>query len=88
MKVSAIKRWFQFNFGQILQGLYFVADGLQNFNQIFLLKGLSKNCIAEITAVFVYLLLKILAGKKAPSNKTPALTKSENMGIWVVGTSN
>ena len=26
--------------------------------------------------------------KKAASNKTPALTKSENMGIWVVGTSN
>ena len=26
--------------------------------------------------------------KKAPSNKTPLLTKSTNMGIWVVGTSN
>ena len=26
--------------------------------------------------------------EKAPSNKTPALTKSTNMGIWVVGTSN
>ena len=26
--------------------------------------------------------------KKAPSNKTPALTKSTNMGILVVGTSN
>ena len=26
--------------------------------------------------------------EKAPSNKTPALTKSKNMGIWVVGTSN
>ena len=25
---------------------------------------------------------------KAPSNKTPALTKSRNMGISVVGTSN
>ena len=25
---------------------------------------------------------------KAPSNKTPALTKSRNMDIWVVGTSN
>ena len=23
---------------------------------------------------------------KAPSNKTPALTESTNMGIWVVGT--
>ena len=26
--------------------------------------------------------------EKAPSNKTPALTKSMNMEIWVVGTSN
>ena len=26
--------------------------------------------------------------KKAPSNKTPALTKSTNIDIWVVGTSN
>ena len=26
--------------------------------------------------------------EKAPSNKTPALTKSMNMGIWVIGTSN
>ena len=25
--------------------------------------------------------------EKAPSNKTPALTKSRNMGIWVVGIS-
>ena len=27
-------------------------------------------------------------GEKAPSNKSPALTKSMNMVIWVVGTSN
>ena len=26
--------------------------------------------------------------EKAPSNKTPALTKNMNMDIWVVGTSN
>ena len=26
--------------------------------------------------------------KKAPSNKTPALLESMNIGIWVVGTSN
>ena len=26
--------------------------------------------------------------EKAPSNKTPALTKSMNMDIWVVGTPN
>ena len=26
--------------------------------------------------------------EKTPSNKTPVLTKSTNMGIWVIGTSN
>ena len=26
--------------------------------------------------------------EKAPSNKTPALTKSTNMGVWAVGTLN
>ena len=26
--------------------------------------------------------------EKAPSNKTPALTKSTNMVIWVIGTTN
>ena len=26
--------------------------------------------------------------EKAPSNKTPALTKTANMGIWIVGTTN
>ena len=26
--------------------------------------------------------------EKAPSNKTPALTKSTNTSIWIVGTSN
>ena len=32
--------------------------------------------------------LKDTHREKAPSNKTPALTKSTNMGIWVVGTTN
>ena len=32
--------------------------------------------------------LRILIGKKAPSNKIPALTKSRNMDICVVSTSN
>ena len=30
--------------------------------------------------------LMILTGKKYPQIKTPALTKSMNMNIWVVGT--
>ena len=33
-------------------------------------------------------LIKDTHREKASSNKTPALTKSRNMGIWVVGTSN
>ena len=32
--------------------------------------------------------LKDTHREKAPSNKTPALTKSTNMNIWLVGTSN
>ena len=32
--------------------------------------------------------LRLLTGKKALLNKTPALTKSMNMGIWVAVTSN
>ena len=33
-------------------------------------------------------LLKDTHREKAPSNETPVLTKSTNMGIWVLGTSN
>ena len=33
-------------------------------------------------------LLKGTQREKAPSNKTPALTKNTNMDIWIVGTSN
>ena len=31
--------------------------------------------------------LRILTGKKSPSNKSPALMKYMNMDIWVVSTS-
>ena len=34
------------------------------------------------------MLFKDAYREKAPSNKTPVLTKSTNMGIWVIGTSN
>ena len=34
------------------------------------------------------ILLKHPYRQKAPSKKTPALTKSMNMGIWSVGTAN
>ena len=32
--------------------------------------------------------LKDTHREKPPSNETPALTKSSNLGIWVVGTAN
>ena len=35
-----------------------------------------------------YMAFKDTHREKAPSNKTPALTNSTNMGIWVVGISN
>ena len=33
-----------------------------------------------------FLMLRVLTGKKTPSNNTPTLLKSMNMDIWVVGT--
>ena len=40
--------------------------------------------------VFIYFLFDVtdIHREKAPSNKTPALRKSTNMGIWAVGTLN
>ena len=32
--------------------------------------------------------LRILDREKAPSNKTPTLTKNRNMNVWVAGTRN
>ena len=52
-----------------------------------------------VTTLFIEILLNVLKNivifitlsgysqEKAPSNKTPALIKTTNMGIWVVGTS-
>ena len=34
------------------------------------------------------MLFKDIYREKAPSNKTAVFTKSTNMGIWVIGTSN
>ena len=42
-------------------------------------------CFSEI---FHFLYVKVTQREKAPSNKTQALTKSMNMVIWVVDTSN
>ena len=35
-----------------------------------------------------FLITKDTLREKAPSNKTPALTKSTNMDVWEVGISN
>ena len=40
------------------------------------------------TSKMVVKILKDTHRVKAPSNKTPEITKSINMDIWVVGTSN
>ena len=40
------------------------------------------------TSKMVAKILKDTHRVKAPSNKTPEITKSINMNIWVVGTSN
>ena len=45
------------------------------------------NCIYSIK-ISTISCFKDTHGKKAPSNKTPALTKSMNMDIWVVSESN
>ena len=37
---------------------------------------------------FFFPFIKFTRREKAPSNKTPALTKDITMDIWVVGTSN
>ena len=49
------------------------------------LHGFYKN---KVTFQIRKTLLKDTDREKAPSNKTPALTKSTNMGAWVVGTLN
>ena len=37
---------------------------------------------------FCMVIIKDTYREKPPLNKTPSLTKSTNIGIWVVGTSN
>ena len=49
-------------------------------SQVILSKSLRNACEKIV--------LKDTHREKAPSNKAPALTKSTNMGIWVVGTRN
>ena len=44
-------------------------------------------CLNFHLIYFIYFSLRILTGRKQ-SNKSPALTKSTNKGIWVVVTAN
>ena len=48
----------------------------------------NKKYIFEKKNIFQFFEIKETHREKAPSNKTPGLTKSTIMGIWVVGTSN
>ena len=59
LKILAIKRWFPFNFANILQGRHFVEvrPKIQTFSRHFFWELCSKYCIVEFTAIFVCLLL-------------------------------
>ena len=50
------------------------------------------SCIWQFTKtivlIHIQLLIKDIHREKAPSNETPAFTKSTNMDIWIVGTTN
>ena len=54
----------------------------------FWLSNRFKNCDLSKVQVFMFInkiILRILTGK-TPSNKTPSLRKSTNMGVWAVYT--
>ena len=59
LKILAIKRWFPFNFANILQGRHFVVGRpkIQTFSRHFFWELPSKYCIVEFTAIFVCFLL-------------------------------
>ena len=59
------------------------------FNQVFLHLTLFHICCPESKFAEIFGYLRILTKKKhSQIKKTPALMKSMNMDIWVVGTSN
>ena len=65
--------------------LLFIKD---SFNEIKELVRKFRSLWKVHFVLLILFVLKILAGKKTPSNKTLALTKSRGMGILVFGTSN
>ena len=67
------------------------------FLNYILFKGLIKhhlllvkeyNCLPSMMVFLFEVFFKDTHREKVPSSKTPGLTKSTNMGIWFVGTSN
>ena len=54
------------------------------FIRLITFKLISSNFSTVFSESFIF---KDTHRERVPSNKTPALTKSKNMGIWVVGTS-
>ena len=69
----------------------------QNYKKIFVRGSISLQAVYAILLLifssslkikFILKLVKDTHREKAPSNKTPALRKSTNMGVWAVGTLN
>ena len=57
--------------------------------EVVIYRHSTKFCVKEMKEKSVtFCILKDTHREKAPSNKTPALTKSTKMGIWVVGAAN
>ena len=69
----------------------------QNYKKFFVRGGISLQAVYAISLLifspslkikFILKLVKDTHREKAPSNKTPALRKSTNVGVWAVSTLN
>ena len=60
--------------------------GIREFVQLNSVSNVFKSSRSSV--FYKKVVLKDTHREKAPWNKTPALTKSTNMGIWIVGTTN
>ena len=72
----------------MLELSFFVTGANENVNIIRINQKLFRRIffILKILQGMGFQLLKDAHREKLPSNKIPALQKSMNMGIWVVGT--
>ena len=75
-----------FSFCFWIRYLWFLCKKLKSKNGI--LKWKFKLLIIDLTVNIILDHLKDTHREKAPSNKTPVLRKSINMGVWAVGTLN